>query len=43
MLDLEKTENINIKFFYVGYKISENYPLLNIKLDGNKTILIFVT
>ena len=31
------------KFCYVGYEVSANYPLfLNIKLDRNKTISVFV-
>ena len=45
MPDLEKIEILIYpqKFRYASYKTSANYPLfLNIKLDGNKTVSIFV-
>ena len=46
MSDLQKTKNINIpkkKLCNAGYEISADYPLfLNIKLDRNKTISIWV-
>ena len=46
MPDLEKKLEILIypqKLCFAGYEISANYPFfLNIKLDRNKTISIFV-
>ena len=46
MPDLERKLEILIysqKLCYAGYEISANYPLfLNIKLDRNKAISIFV-
>ena len=45
MPDLQKSININMlpDICYASYEISANYPLfLNIKLDSNKMISIFV-